>query len=415
MALSVLVGFGLGRSTCSALPGNAPVVSESATRGTPPHTVEQFRAALREHDPAKRSRGLVEFLDDFGPNDVDETIQVLEANRIGVVEYEMKLIMFSWTRFDPAAALAWARADDWGKPGMSERVALFTWGFHDPHGAIANLQEREQYKPDSKLVDAVVTGWSRNGDLQGVTDFLIAMPPSRSRSMLANNLVALISNSSIDAAIAWADAVPVDAPGQFKRVAYMRTMSAVGQRDPERAMRWYEDHRGDEYTETALDILARRYVEYHVPSAFFIWLQELPPIPVEFDATERAGAIAVGFRAWLRRDEKNATSWLEDQAILPRALDPAVAEMARHLSRHPRHPKPRMAIAWAERIQDPEFMRKTIVPIARNWQVANPEEMQAWLSASDLPQDLRTEILTPKKKPARTAVRASPVRQAKPK
>lgn len=106
-------------------------------------------------------------------------------------------------------------------------------------------------------------------------------------------------------------------------------------------------------------------------------------------------------------------SWLEGQPILPRALDPAVAEMALHLGRHPRQPRPPKAVAWAERIQDSELRRETIIPIARLWKTRNPTAMQAWLEASDLPRELKYEILNPPPR-QKVAIRPKPVEQERP-
>lgn len=402
--LALSLGVVAGRLTSTATEGQgAAAVSPTA------HSVEQFRAALREHDLSKRSEGLAEFLDGLGPDNIDAAVKVLETNRIGVVDYEMKMIMFSWTRFDPAAALAWAKTDNWGQKGMSQQAALFAWGFRDPHAAIARLTETGESDSESPLLGAVIAGWSRNGDVQGVTNFIMASPASRTRSMQANNLAAIISNASIDSAVAWADSVPVDSPELFKQIAYMRTMSAVAQRDPERAMRWYEEHQGRDYTEGALDVLARRFIEYHDPEALFIWLQELPaPSIAQEGDGETASAIGVGFRAWLRRDAKSASRWIEEQPTLPPVLDPAIVEFARHLSSGPRRKNPQIAIAWAERIQDPQLRAETIIPIAKRWKDKDPEAMQAWLTASNLPEETRTQILTPPKKAARAPMRVVP-------
>jgi hypothetical protein len=404
-ALCLAIGLVVGRLSLFVPLGPLAATQEPASPGS-----EAFRTALREQDLSKRSLALASFLEHLGPENIDEAVAVLETHRIGVIEYEMKMIMYSWARFDPAGAFAWAKTDDWGRKGMTTQLALYAWGFRDPHGAIEALKQNDGFDSESRSVDAIISGWSRNGDIKGVTDFITSLPASKSRSKQANNLAAILANANIDVAIAWAEGVPVDAPDQFKRVAYMRTMSAVAKRDPERAMRWYEQHQGQAYTEGALDVLARRFIDSTDPVILFDWLQSLPVVTVSQDDSERSSAIGVGFRAWLRKDTEGATLWLKGQPILPLALDPVAAEMARHLMSGRGRKKPAMAIEWSMRIQDPQLRQTTIVSIARKWRGMNAEAMQAWLDTAELTEQTRAVILAKPKKPNTGPARARPTR-----
>jgi len=409
LPLLVLLGFVVGMA---AGRWTAPVAS-----GPPATTnIDTFRSALREQDRLTRTHDLSRFLLAFGPEDATETVAALEANRIGVLEHEMQLIMFGWTRFDAPAAFAWAKTDTYGKQGMAEKAAMFAWGFRDPLAAIEHLKADDEFDPESPLARAIVSGWSRNGDVPGVTDFIIAMPTSKHRSMLANNLTAIIANESTEDAISWAEAIPLDAPGEFKRVAYLRTMSALAQRDGPRAMRWYEEHRARDYTESSLDVLARRFVEYHDPDLLFAWLVALPPIAGQLVDTERDSAIRAGFRLWMKKKPSQASEWLELQAAILPGLDPAVAEMALARSRSAKKFDPAEALGWAIRIQDPKLRRDTIVPIARRWRRRDLDALNAWLSTADLSEEIREAILSEKPreqkvgsaKPARASKRRRP-------
>jgi len=374
-ALLILAGFGIGRWTADREPTEAPP------------TVATFRAALKEQDVLARSLAMARFLDNLGPRDVADAVEALEENRIGVDEYELKMIMFSWTRFDAPGAFEWAQTDIAGRNEMAARAAMFAWGYRDPHGAIEKLKEIGRDDPRSVLHDSAVSGWSHSEDVAGVTDYIASMPEGKERGIRTNHLAALIANEDPENVIRWAEAVPENAPNRFKRVAYMRAMSALAARDPERAMRWYEEHQGNEYTETALDVLARRLVDHHDPEALFAWLLSLSPPPGSRESAEVRTAVRAGYRFWLHRKPEEATAWLEHMDVIPPELDPAVAELARHRLTSGERLDPTGGLAWAMRIHDPELRKDTAVPIARRWLGRDPEAMEAWLAGADLPKD----------------------------
>ena len=72
-----------------------------------PADLASFEAALESHDALERPLGMSRFLVTLGPENVGPAVEIMEANRVGVTDYEMRMFLFAWTRFDPAGAVEW--------------------------------------------------------------------------------------------------------------------------------------------------------------------------------------------------------------------------------------------------------------------------------------------------------------------
>jgi hypothetical protein len=81
-------------------------------------------------------------------------------------------------------------------------------------------------------------------------------------------------------------------------------------------------------------------------------------------------------------------TWIRE-AELTAALDPAVAVFARLESRI----NPESAVDWANRIEDQEMQRLTIVPILRIWAREDSVAARDWMVEHDFPEAVRNDIL----------------------
>ena len=162
----------------------------------------------------------------------------------------------------------------------------------------------------------------------------------------------------------------------------------VARDDPRRAAAWYEEHRARPWTSGSLEGIALSWSEQHDPPELLDWLRGLPSDGAR--AQESADAIAAGFRVWVQRDPSAAEAWLE--AALPDpALDPAIAELARLRT----NASPDVALAWAVRIEGESLRRNATIRAARMWRRRDPGAFDAWLAASDLPEDLKQAMIGP--------------------
>jgi hypothetical protein len=343
----------------------------------------RLSGALRDRDMLTRAYRFAEALQELGDRDVDAAVGVLEEQRLGVTEGEVRLFMLAWCRFDPAGAFAWA--DAWSGPWRSTlvRMAIFAWAFRDPEGAFEAFGAMEAARRED-LRASLIGGWARSDDKAGLTDFLFSRPAGPERSRYIGALLAELMEEGPDAITRWAEGVPTGAPNQAKLTAFLTASGALTQNDPSDATAFFEAHQQFEYAQPALQTISRRWVDHHEPQELFAWLLSLP-------ASEgRAEAVEAGFSRWWARAPQDARAWLRAEPS-NEALDPAVAVFARHLSRT----SARRAVEWAERIHDEPLRRRTLAPILRLWSREDPSAVRAWMNAQGLPDELQREILNP--------------------
>ena len=353
-------------------------------------SVDSFRAALAERDTLNRSYRLSAFLQEFGPDDVPAALEILEASSIGVSQEEVRLLMLAWSRFDAPGAFAWASdwPTAWRQTLMSE--AMYAWGFRDGRAAFRALEGVEDSELRARMKPAIVEGWLRSDDRVGAGEYIAAVSEPRRRGRLTFLLAGETLRDGVEAVMLWAEAVPEDAPNDFKQGAFYHAASVVARQDPRRAAEWFERHRTQPYSEGSVSGIALQWARHHDPPRLFDWLRSLP---AEGEREgERGEAIADGFRSWLQRAPGKAEAWLRS-ALPDPGLDPAVAELVLYLSRS----SPGSAVEWAGRIQDKELRRGKTIQAGRAWRKAEPEAVTRWLAESDLSEKVRQQILRPRR------------------
>ena len=343
---------------------------------------ERLSEALHDRDVLTRTYRFSEALQELSERNIDAAVAVLEAQRLGVTEGEVRLFMLAWCRFDPTGTFAWA--DAWPGPWRSTLVrnAIFAWAARDPRGAVEAFGAMELDRRE-ELRGSLISGWARSGDTVGLSDFLFSRPAGPGRSRFIGVLLADLMQQGPDAITSWAEAVPVDAPNQAKVTAFMTAGGALAQNDPSDATAFFEAHQQFEYAQPALKTIARRWVDHHEAPELFSWLLSLP-------ASEgRTEAVETGFSRWWSKAPEDAGAWLS-AAPPTEALDPAIVVFARNLSRS----SAGRAVEWAERIHDEPLRRRTLVPILRLWSREDPPAARAWMDAQDLPKELQREFLS---------------------
>lgn len=374
--------------------------------GEPPQTLDSFRAALAQRSPLERAYGLSAFLRQLEPAQIRGFAEAIQQHHIGVTPEEMRLLMFAWARHDAAAAFAWAREE---APPVKRRTlsyeAAFAWGFYDGPAALAGVEALDDPDEVATLRAAVLEGWLESGENVKASAYVAGVEDPRRRRRLSFLLAGQASRDGLEAVMRWAEAVPEDAPNDFKTQAFYQATNTLVQRDPQVAVSWLEAHRSRPYSVGSLEIIAHHWAMRDGP-ALFAWLRGVPD-GLGDRAGERADAIARGFQVWVQKAPEEAEAWLLSQ--LPAAdLDPAVQEMARARVGE----APAEAFQWVERIQDEERRREGVQMVARVWLRLDPQVAVAWIARSDLPEDLRESLL--KSPRARAAQRRAPAPDAVP-
>lgn len=359
-----------------------------------PASLDTLDEALSERDELERMYQLTRFLRTLGPEDVPGVLEAVEKHRVGVTAEEVRLFMLAWTRVDAPGAFAAAR--DWPTPWkiVLMEQAMRAWGFNDGKAALAECERIEDKELRDRLRSALVEGWVRSHDRLGASEFAASVAERRRRNRLAFRLAGETMRDGPDAVIAWAEAVPTDAPNEFKQFAFYHAAGAVARVDPERVVPFYKRHMENGYSSTALRNIAIKWSEHHDARDLIAWLQSLPI--EEGRESERAEAIGVAVRTWAPEAPEEVAAWLESK--LPNAaFDYAVAEFARAMSAT----SPELAVAWATRIEDETERHKYTVRGARKWLRQAPEAARTWVAGADLPEEWRQQILANPPRPKR--------------
>ena len=375
--LTLAAAFGLARWTG---PGRD---------GTPP-TLDSFRAGLQESDPHERAYRVSAFLRQLSPDGLPAAVEAFEAAQPTVTEEEVRLFMLVWTRTEGPAALAWARA--WPKPGWRQTLmaeALRGWAGQDGRAALAAVEALEDLPGDGEILlrQAVIDGWMRSSDKQGISDYIAGIrDPQRSRRLTFLLAGTTAKEGGHEAVVRWVEALPDDAPNDFKQSAFYHAVGTLARADPGVATAWLESHRTKPYTVGGLQAIALKWARHHDPVQLFDWLLSLPPLGER--EPERADAISSGFHVWVRAAPDEAEAWLRSAMPNP-MLDPATRVLVRALVAS----SPSSAMEWSQQIQD-ETLRLEQTRIASVvWQRRNPEAFHDWLATSDLPEELQQSLL----------------------
>jgi hypothetical protein len=354
---------------------------------TSDRSLETLRAGLEERDALARAHLLSGYLRELPPDELPATLALVEEHQLGMRPEDVRLLMYAWTRFDAPGAFAWAR--DWPTAWRDQLMheAMLAWGFRDGPGAIRAAEALEDEKLGGRLRASVLEGWLQSDDRQGVGNYLANVGEPRLRRRLTFTLASEAAKDGIDAVIAWAEAVPEDAPNDFKQGSFYHASSVIARSDPQRAIAWFTEHRADPYSAGSIDVIARKWAQHHDPVTLFDWLRSLPSAPGERGG-EVDGAITAGFRAWVKKDPQAAETWL--LASLPDpGLDPAIEELAWTRAQL----TPDEAAGLALRIEDEKRRKRNLTRIVRVWLRKDHEAANAWLAQSGLPESLQQSIV----------------------
>jgi hypothetical protein len=383
-ALGRMGGLG-GRAEFGTEPGRESDLSSLAS----------FRASLEQPDALERSYRFHGFLQTLSPDDVGEASEVIESRSPWLVQDELLNFMLAWTHFDAPAAFEWAlsRSDPFRE--QASAAALEAWAFHDPVAARRALESLDSRAVPIPLEEFLVAGWLKGGQHDGVREYIMSQQPGTARQRYTNLLTIELMRDGSDAVVRWAEALPDDAPGSYKKMAFQKAASILATVDPVYTSRWIEAHLRHDYAAEAPGVIGRRWLEIDPPAAL-TWLASLP----RGDANDRA--LQKTLRFWLNEAPEDAEAWV--RATSEAGGGGAAIELM--IARHAEDPP--AAIGWARRIGDPVERSRTVLRLARAWHRRDPEASKRWIEESDLSPRMRSAVLTPpsKRRGARDASEA---------
>jgi len=368
--LSIALAVGLTR-----LSGSDPAGS-----GASPSLDEAFA----ELDPLRRAYLVSIALHELGPDGIPELKAVFESRKMGLANEETRLLMLAWARYDAPGAYAWATSAPprWSKTLIGQ--AMYAWGYHDAREAMSYVDEIEDAELKVRLRKVVIEGWLRSEDKEGVTEFIASYEDMGKRGRLYFVLAGeMVMTEGLGGAMRWAESLPDDPPFDHLKKAVFNHIGKIvaGDDDPERAANWYVQHRGQPFSDGALDGIMRRWVQHHDRPAAFKWLLAMSKEEEERGG-DRESAISAGFRSWIQIDPDAAQAWLLSQLPNP-DLDIAIQETSKRLT----PTDPNLALEWSLRLDDETARHHESVRVGLRWLSVDSEAFNAWLTENDIPEE----------------------------
>lgn len=369
-------GFGLGRQTA---PRPEPTRAVALAALEPGSAAQRVAEALAIPGELERSEALIRLLRELGPEHIPVVEDVVDDAWLMPVDPAWSLLAEWEVQLDPAAALE--RASEWEHPEWGQRAVARAWARRDPEAARKAIEPLD----NPTLTLAVMRGWFESGQIEEAWDYVEnELPAGAERQRSVAVLISrMLLSDGIDATVAWAEAIPDDAPRRFKLQVFRRLSRQLARLDPPFAAAFAE-----RYVDAPIGRQGQRLNLFeHVavqwvradPVGAMEWLESLPP------SGERDRAVGQAYRNWLRTDLDAAVAWA-DAKDAPAWLDPAVAAIAAYVSVE----DPAEGIRWAERIDGEERRNQVTVIIGQRWLSKDREAAEAWL-ASVSPQ-LREQI-----------------------
>ncbi len=311
-------------------------------------------AALGDPDPIRRKARVAEILINLDPSNVAGVLAAFEDGpRDEESNRHFNDFLYAWGRMAGADAAAYATDPDSARRGRFGSVsAVSGWAASDPEAAKAFVAGVENRDTRQWMHYGVMREMLRS-DLDGAIAYSEQNERSRARGMQLDQLASAIADRrGVGGLTEWVAGIDHAKDGNdllsYKSYAVGITLDRLAAEDPDAAVDWITENAGQPYlTADGLERAARRAaggIDEELD-----WLAGLPSVEGQ------THAIGERFEDFIREDFAAAGEWLAAQPLGP-TYDEAIQDYARQAARD----DSQAALAWAERINDPDLRARTI-------------------------------------------------------
>ncbi len=302
-------------------------------------------------------------------SNVRQVIQAFEELPNGYGRHlEMKLLMRSWTNFDPEGALAYASTSLDAKSerrfGISE--ALAGWAVKDLDAAIewARNNHAGPDPNDNPLLVGIVKGLMET-DLDAANRLFLSLPNGTAKWQSSTILADKFARSGTNEAIAWASNYPRDEPRQRETV--LGQISAkLAQQDLPATAYWAKTMDPEPGALRVVENLIANWADRD-PANAAKWIDQLENPDRKMHAmNELCGR-------WALSDPVATAEWLNTYPP-SRSLDRTISTFVNRI-----HGKdPEGAIGWAQSIADPKLRQESTAIALETWRRTDPAKADSW-------------------------------------
>ena len=279
---------------------------------------------------------------------------------------EFDLILRSWTKADPLAAIEYSK----GSHGRTGTV-LSAWAVNDP--AAAERWASENHKGDGpNLYMASVIRGIAAFDLTHASDLARAMPSSRERGYAMEAITQALFVQGMDAAMAYPSTI--EDPGL--KAGFVDMISRkLAAKDPEQAATWLAALPDSGSQARGARRVAEALAQKDVAQAA-AWVRQLSP---EAQAEAARGVII----PMSNNDIAGTAEWVSTLSDIPN-YDRAVEEFVWSCDQR----APEQSAAWIQGMSDPDQQRRLYHRMLSDWGRRDSNAMKQWVASNDVPPEI---------------------------
>jgi len=341
--------------------------TDTAPGGDQAELITGMRSALDQADPVDRARSWIDFLDQLSS---DEFLDVITAFREGGVPEdrmgEYAMLLSSWARTDPIAALDYA-SENTGSH-FARQTILATWATSDPDAALSWAEANHEGDGANPWLVGVIRGIAGT-DPERATDIMLSLPFSRERGEALSAILPKILEQGADSAREWAMAITDE---KLRDGAIRRIAEKLASTDPAGTADWLVTNPGEASSRTMDDVFSA-WVKTD-DSAAKSYFQNLAP----GEARSNALRGIVNAMAW--EDPREAATFMDQHSA--DATDRVVQQFVWHSFRE----EPSIAADYIGKIDNQEERDRTYNRMLDGWLQRDEQAAMSWMAGNTLPE-----------------------------
>lgn len=335
--------------------------------------VERLAAIARNPDPFERQRALMALIDQLGPGEFAEVAdRFRELDHLGDSRGEYSLLLRGWAKLDPLAALAYVGEQG----GRGRGTVLETWASTDALAAERWAMDNHDGEGANPHLASVIRGIAAH-DLDHASLLAQTMPSSRERGEAIEAITRALLVQGVDAAKAF----PAGILDEHLRGSFVSSIAdRLAGRDPVAAAAWLASIDEGAVQNRAARTVGRAMARTD-PQEAAAWVAKLSP---EARAEAARGVIP----AMSSGDIEGTARWVSSLAGTP-GYDRVVEEFVWSCNDR----APEQSAAWIQGVADPGRQRQIYQRMLTEWGRKDRQAMQQWVTANNVPDDIRRQFL----------------------
>lgn len=352
--------------------------------GLPPEeAAAAVRLALTQPSHFERISQLAGALSHINTENLPAVFAVASEQMAGLSQSEVRLLISSWSRIDPASAFAYADSI----PFETQRrealgTATFEWARVDLAAArrgMENLPEGGRFRVE-RPEGSLVRGWAYTPD-SGLEAYILERPERD--DLLSAVIQEKYRRLGPEKLTEWADSlIEKESTPEFRRKIFRKVARTIGYRKAASAIPWVLANFSEEGIGRDGPLILVESWSQTKPLEAIEWLRTDAP------EASRSTGLQSAYRQWLGRNRQEARRWLASMPDDPFYFS-AYAALAKKNARDREFDE---AAKHCQRISPSELKDDCLYAVATLWYKADPLEAGLWMEESSIDPGIREKV-----------------------